>query len=114
MEKLYAVTTEGDCEGRSVRLLGYYKGEIPKIVTHMLSEGKNPYYGYDFKEITPVEVGKFYVDAGGLEIKHNSYSTRVTINKEKNQQAQDLRIAQSAVRNLNAAQLKALKEHLNA
>jgi len=30
-EKIYQVTTEGDCEGKSTRTLGYCKGEISDI-----------------------------------------------------------------------------------
>lgn len=31
MEKIYKVTTEGDCEGRTIRTLGYAKGDISDI-----------------------------------------------------------------------------------
>lgn len=31
MDKIYKVTTEGDCEGRTTKVLGYAKGNISDI-----------------------------------------------------------------------------------
>lgn len=54
-EKIYRVTTEGDCEGRSVRILGYASGSPLDIKNYY-----EPQKAYDLKveqivvkEITP-------------------------------------------------------------
>lgn len=34
MDKIYKVTTEGDCEGRTTKVLGYAKGNISDISSY--------------------------------------------------------------------------------
>jgi hypothetical protein len=49
---VWEVTTEGDCEGRSVRQLGRYEGYLDQIA---LSLSDKAYYSLQFKLILPEE-----------------------------------------------------------
>lgn len=47
MKSIYKVTTEGDVEGRSVKLLGYVEANSPEhAVKYLKSIGINEYYQY--------------------------------------------------------------------
>lgn len=49
---IYKITTEGDCEGRSVKQLGYYEANSAEhAVKYLKSIGKNEYYYYNVEEI---------------------------------------------------------------
>lgn len=44
---VYKVTTEGDCEGRSSKLIGYVEANSPEhAIKHLESIGKYAYYEY--------------------------------------------------------------------
>ncbi len=46
--RVWKVTTEGDCEGKSVKQLGIYLGEVHEIAFHLASKA---YYALHFEEI---------------------------------------------------------------
>lgn len=65
---LYHVTTEGDCEGRSTRDLGYVEAESPEhAIKYLHSIGKYAYYEYSIHE---VEVNPIQVATPMVELKH--------------------------------------------
>lgn len=48
---IYKVTTEGDCEGRSVRVLGYVNANSPEhAMKYMKYIGEHAYYDYCVQE----------------------------------------------------------------
>ncbi len=65
---LYHVTTEGDCEGRSTRDLGYVEAESPEhAIKYLHSIGKYASYEYSIDE---VEVNLIQVATPMVELKH--------------------------------------------
>ncbi|AAQ17767.1 hypothetical protein Aeh1ORF106c [Aeromonas phage Aeh1] len=111
----YSVTTEGDCEGRSIRHLGVYSGEIKKIVSLLLLQGKNPYYGYNFQ---PVEVlrADHLNEAKGVKVTKSSFSEsyRVVVDEHHNRDYNLLEEAKKQLRGLSPEHIRVLKEHLNS
>lgn len=55
MKKIYQVTTEGDCEGRSTRTLGFASGEQNDIMRYFDDQ---KYYDIRLHEITIIDVTK--------------------------------------------------------
>lgn len=56
---LYHVTTEGDCEGRTTKDLGYVEADSPEhAIKYLHSIGKYAYYEYYIHEIeeNPIQV----------------------------------------------------------
>ncbi len=49
----WSVTTEGDCEGRSTRSLGVYRGFMDEIAFHLASKAE---YTLTFNPLTPQEL----------------------------------------------------------
>lgn len=50
--RIYHVTTEGDCEGRSTRDLGYVEANSPEhAVKYLKSIGLDEYYDYYVEEV---------------------------------------------------------------
>ena len=45
--RVWHVTTEGDCEGRSIKDFGYFKGNLMEIAKRL---GGHQYYALDFSE----------------------------------------------------------------
>lgn len=65
--QIIKITTEGDCEGKSIKTVGLFKGSVDQIITYLISNNIKPYYGFyadkiditDCSEISPeVEVTK--------------------------------------------------------
>lgn len=50
---VWRVTTEGDCEGRSVRQLGTYEGHVLDIAKQLAGQA---YYQLDFRRVEPKKV----------------------------------------------------------
>lgn len=61
--KLWKVTEDGDCEGRTTRTVGYYKGSVEEIAL-MLAHKGDPHYALMF---TPVS----FIDAKDMTPKPN-------------------------------------------
>lgn len=78
MTKIYKVTTQGDCEGRTVRDLGIWQGDVGEIALHL---AEHQAYHLRFTEIeigTPGQPTRSEVDVHGdksltEEIKHSPY-----------------------------------------
>lgn len=65
---LYHVTTEGDCEGRTTKDLGYVEADSPEhAIKYLHSIGK--YAGYEYT-ICEVEVNPIQVATPMAELKH--------------------------------------------
>lgn len=65
---LYHVTTEGDCEGRTTKDLGYVEADSPEhAIKYLHSIGK--YAGYEYT-IYEVEVNPIQVANPMVELKH--------------------------------------------
>ena len=65
---LYHVTTEGDCEGRTTKDLGYVEADSPEhAIKYLHSIGK--YAGYEYY-IQEVEVNPIQVATPMAELKH--------------------------------------------
>jgi hypothetical protein len=47
----WKVTTEGDCEGKSIRVIGKFEGTIPEIVKILAFNKINPMYSFQFSLI---------------------------------------------------------------
>lgn len=47
-QEIYKVTTEGDCEGRSVRTIGIFVGTKEQIATYLVENNIQPYYYFSF------------------------------------------------------------------
>ncbi|UYD60296.1 hypothetical protein OPFAMLBM_00297 [Aeromonas phage avDM12-TAAL] len=110
----YRVSTEGDCEGRSVRQLGVYSGEIKRIVSLLLLQGKNPYYTYTFQ---PVEIlnADHMKEANGVKVtKSFGESYRVVVDESANRDHNLLEEVKKSLRGLSPEHIRVLKEHLNA
>lgn len=50
-QKIWHVTTQGDCEGRTTRNLGFHVGDVTVIAFNLAKES---YYSLEFKEIKVV------------------------------------------------------------
>lgn len=110
----YSVTTEGDCEGRSIRHLGVYSGEIKKIVSLLLLQGKNPYYGYNFQPVGVLNANHLN-EANGVKVtKSFGDSFRVVVDEKQNRDHNLLEEAKKQLLGLSADHLRVLKDHLNA
>lgn len=48
---VWKVTTEGDCEGRTIKNLGTYTGYIDEIAKLLVMSGNTPGYSLDFKSV---------------------------------------------------------------
>lgn len=68
--QIIKITTEGDCEGKSIRTVGLFIGSVDQIITYLISKNIKPYYGFyadnidviDCSEIKPeveVTVGSY-------------------------------------------------------
>ena len=65
---LYHVTTEGDCEGRTTKDLGYVEADSPEhAIKYLHSIGKYAVYEYTIYE---VEVNPIQVATPMAELKH--------------------------------------------
>lgn len=65
---LYHVTTEGDCEGRTTKDLGYVEADSPEhAIKYLHSIGKYARYEYTINE---VEVNPIQVATPMAELKH--------------------------------------------
>lgn len=54
-EGVWEVTTEGDCEGRSVRHLGTYEGHILDIVRQLAGQA---FYQLEFERVKPANIAE--------------------------------------------------------
>lgn len=52
----YKVTSEGDCEGRTTRDIGYFKGTQDQIISYFLENNIKPTYTFRFSEQLPPKV----------------------------------------------------------
>jgi hypothetical protein len=75
-EKIYKVTTEGDCEGRTNKTLGYCTGEISDIKDF-----------YDDRKTYTLRVEEFDV----IKITPNSKSQRVALVNRKKELEEELK-----------------------
>nr|DAY73732.1 MAG TPA: hypothetical protein [Caudoviricetes sp.] len=105
---IYKVTTEGDCEGRTIKHLGYVEAESPKhAIKYLKSIGKDEYYEYSITQVNnPVVVAKPSNELEHLfaEISQQSYGgwvgkvkTNTQLLKEKEQAVQS---AKETIRNV--------------
>lgn len=52
---VYKITTEGDCEGRTIRDLGFVQANSPEhAIKYLESKGIHAYYAYEIKEVNDV------------------------------------------------------------
>lgn len=71
-EIIWQVTTEGDCEGRSTKTLGYFKGGVDEIAMHLANQC---YYTLSFSKI---EVKNAYnLEPTGVSVEVNNYGSSV-------------------------------------
>jgi hypothetical protein len=56
--KVIQITTEGDCEGRSTKVVGLFTGSIEQIITHLVANNIKPYYTFNQKEIEVIDCSK--------------------------------------------------------
>lgn len=54
-QPIYKVTTEADCEGRTMKTLGYFVGEIDEIALFLADKCA---YELKFEIVEPIEAGK--------------------------------------------------------
>lgn len=76
MSNLYEVTTEGDCEGRSSRSLGIWKGNISDIAFHLADK---MFYSLRFEPITinkPNKISKEKVVISSWKLKDDIVDSR--------------------------------------
>ena len=50
----WILTTEGDCEGRSTRELGTFRGSKEQIMQYCIDTGLKPYYSFSLKKASPI------------------------------------------------------------
>lgn len=104
---IYKVTTEGDCEGRTTKHLGYVEAESPEhAIKYLKSIGKDEYYEYSITQVNnPVLIAKPANELEHLfaEIRQQSYGgwvgkvkTNTQLLKEKEQAIQS---AKETIRN---------------
>jgi hypothetical protein len=49
--KIKRLYTEGDCEGRSTRTVGYFTGTLSQIITYCIKHDISPFYSFHVEEI---------------------------------------------------------------
>ncbi len=55
MNNIYSLTTEGDCEGRTTRQVGIFKGTPEQILTYCKQNNIKPYYNFSLMKINMVD-----------------------------------------------------------
>jgi hypothetical protein len=90
MNTIWKVTTEGDCEGRSVQQLGLFTGEIDDIAFYLKDKS---YYKLTFREET---VGVKHIDhivgkSGKVSVQVPKLSSFIASMKEKVDTGLDLK-----------------------
>lgn len=66
---VYHITTEGDCEGRTTKSLGYFSGDLETILLHL---AKSSYYSLKVEEIVVKDTASTTLDPTGDTV-HFSY-----------------------------------------
>lgn len=77
MLKMYHVTTEGDCEGRSTTDLGIWEGDIADIAFHLADKS---YYSLNFSPISvkkPTKITSEKVDISSFELRDTIISKEI-------------------------------------
>lgn len=76
----WTVTTEGDCEGRSVAPLGNYQGTIEEIALHLADRA---YYNLYFYPMVPVNKGPYLQKKDNVNIYYNNKQYTITSSNKR-------------------------------
>lgn len=71
-EIIWQVTTEGDCEGRSMKTLGYFVGGVDEIALHLANQC---YYSLSFRKIEVNNGGN--LEPTGTQVQVNCFGSSV-------------------------------------
>lgn len=49
----WKLRTEGDCEGRTMKTIGYFYGNVDQIATYITENNMSPYYHWELTKVDP-------------------------------------------------------------
>ena len=49
------LTTEGDCEGRTIKTVGYFAGTIEQVITYCVANNIKPYYNFQKNTVEVID-----------------------------------------------------------
>jgi ribosomal protein S7 len=75
-EEIIRLTTEGDCEGRSVKTVGYFKGSLDQIITYCIKNNINPYYNFKAEKEIVIDVTEIKPE---VSVTSDSYGSLVYV-----------------------------------
>ena len=110
MSILYKATTEGDCEGRSIKTLGIFKANSKlQVIEYLVVNNIKPYYDYMVEEIDVLDISDTKVTYVA-DIIEESYGTiKVVLNAERQAELEKQQLIKSALGKLTDKEISALK-----
>jgi len=82
--KVTQITTEGDCEGLSTKVVGLFTGSIEQIITYLVANNIKPYYHFKQSFIEVVDCSKVQAKVSVSEGSYGrlEYETSEDLQKE--------------------------------
>jgi hypothetical protein len=106
---LYKATTEGDCEGRTTRLLGFFHANSKlQVVEHLVVNDIKPYYKYKVELVEARDIRNLKVDYVHSVIEDKYCNIQVKLKSEREDELQRRLIYSTAVNKLTEKEKEVL------
>ena len=112
MSILYKATTEGDCEGRSIRTIGIFKANRKlQVIEYLVVNNIKPYYDYKVEEIDVLDISDTKVTYVADIIEGDYGRINVVLNSERQAELEKQQLIKSALGKLTDKEILALKDY---
>lgn len=68
--KIIKLTTEGDCEGRTTKTVGYFAGTIEQVITYCVANNIKPCYNFQKNVVEVIDCSSLTVK---VQVKEDDY-----------------------------------------
>ena len=110
MSILYKATTEGDCEGRSLRTLGLFKANSKlQVIEYLVTNNIKAYYGYKVEELDVLDISDTKVTYVADTIEESYGIIKVVLNLEHQAELEKQQLIKTALGKLTDKEILALK-----
>ena len=110
MSILYKATTEGDCEGRSIRTLGVFKANSKlQVIEHLVTNNIKACYNYKVEEIDVLDISDTKVTYVADIIEDSYGRIEVVLDTERKAELEKQQLIKSALGKLTDEEISALK-----